>query len=142
MNTATIITLCTVGGFMIAGAGFLQAYPERGYIAHRGYVLDKEAELAKQEEAKRVELSKQEADHHKEVLLRVNKMELAQNDTRQLRLTNQVKDYETELQSPSAQQLPQYKALVQDRIDRASHELKQIDEENKSLFDEKQKLTK
>jgi hypothetical protein len=47
---------------------------------------------------------------------------------------------EIELQSEQAKQLPQYRALVQDRVDRVKSELKGLDDEDKSLF--KQPLSK
>jgi hypothetical protein len=70
------------------------------------------------------------------VLQRVIKMQLAQNDERRQRLLDEVQKREIELQSPQVQQLPQYKNLVQQRVDRIKSELKTIDEQNNNLFKE------
>lgn len=76
-------------------------------------------------------------ESHAPLLGRVIEIQIAQNDARSERLVERSKQYELELQSPQAQQLPQYRKLLQERVDRTSHELKIIDEQNKSLFREK-----
>ena len=43
-------------------------------------------------------------------------------------------------QSETAKQLPEYRALVQERVNRISEELKTLDEQNNSLFKEQKAL--
>jgi uncharacterized protein (UPF0335 family) len=74
---------------------------------------------------------------HQPLLSRIIDIQLAQNDSRVERLVEQSKRYEVEIQGEQAKQLPQYRKLLQERIDRTNHELKTIDEQNKSLFNEK-----
>jgi len=70
------------------------------------------------------------------VLQRVIVVQLAQNDDRHQRLIDEAAKRELELQSDQAKQLPQYRVLVQGRVDRIKSELKTIDEQNNSLFKE------
>lgn len=97
--------------------GFATAFPyvEPYLAAHRGYVREQRSPL----------------------LERIIEVQLQQNDNRTERLVEKSKQYELELQSDQAKALPQYRALVQDRVDRIKHELKTIDEKNNSLFKEK-----
>jgi|ERR1039458_1297870 hypothetical protein len=71
------------------------------------------------------------------LLKRVVAMQLVQNDARRKRLLKSVKDYELELDSDQAKKTPQYHKLVQDGIERAKHELKDIDDDDTNLFKEK-----
>lgn len=75
--------------------------------------------------------------HTSPLLQRVIELQLAQNDIRRERLLDEAAKREIELQSSQAKQLPQYRALVQQRVDRVKEELKTIDEQDKSLFNEK-----
>ena len=68
---------------------------------------------------------------------RVVEIQIAQNDGRRERLLNEAAQRELELQSEQAKQLPQYRALVQSRVDRIKTELSTIDKQNESLFQEK-----
>ena len=45
-----------------------------------------------------------------------------------------------DLQSETAKQLPEYRALVQERVNRISEELKTLDEQDNSLFKEQKAL--
>ena len=67
---------------------------------------------------------------------RVINLELAQNDDRRQRLIDGAAKREIELQGAQAKQLPQYRALVQQRVDRVKEELKMLDAKDKSLFNE------
>ena len=71
------------------------------------------------------------------LLQRVVEMQIAQNDGRRQRLLDEAAQRELELQSDQAKQLPQYRALVQQRVDRIKTELNTIDKQNESLFKEK-----
>jgi len=75
--------------------------------------------------------------HTSPLLERVIELQLAQNDIRRERLLDEAAKREIELQSSQAKQLPQYRALVQQRVDRVKEELKTIDAQDKSLFKEK-----
>ena len=114
----TVTSLC-VAVSAITGAivGVAKAAPivEPWWIAHRGYVRDREAPL----------------------LDRIIEVQLNQNADKRQRLLDEVPKRELELQSEQAQKLPQYRALVQSRVDRVKSELKTLDEQDKSLFNEK-----
>jgi hypothetical protein len=85
------------------------------WIAHRGYVLD----------------------HEHPLLSRIIEIELKSNDARRERLLNEAPQRELDLQSPQAQQAPQYKALIQDRLRNIKQELYTIDQQNEKLLKEK-----
>ena len=110
-----VAIIATVVGLVAGGVAIVQAYPERYWVAHRGYV----------------------DDHQSTLLERLVDVQLAQNDIRSDRLVEKAKQYELDLQGPQAQQLPQYRQLLQERVERINHEIKQIDEQNKTLFQEK-----
>jgi hypothetical protein len=113
------------GGIVCAAiVSFAQAAPyiEPYFYAHRGYVRAYDANQIKP---------------IKEILTRI---QLAQNRDRRQQLLDEAAKREIELQSEQAKQLPQYRALVQDRVDRVKSELKGLDDEDKSLF--KQPLSK
>jgi len=75
--------------------------------------------------------------HTNPLLERVIDLQLAQNDIRRERLIDEAAKREIELQSDQARKLPQYRELVQKRVDRVKEELKTIDAQDKSLFKEK-----
>jgi hypothetical protein len=77
------------------------------------------------------------AAHTDGLLKRIIEIQLAQNDTHRQRLIDEAAKREVELQGDQAKQLPQYRALVQQRVDRIKAELSGIDKQDKSLFDEK-----
>ena len=108
-----------IGAVLGAVVAFAQAAPvvEPYWIAHRGYVREHAAPLS---------------DHA--ILVRV---QLRQNYERRQRLIDEAAKRELELQSDQAKQLPQYKDLVQNRVDRLKEELKRLDDEDNSLFKEK-----
>lgn len=103
-----------VSGAIVSAA---TAFPivEPWIVAHRGYVRSENTPL----------------------LHRVIEIQLQANENRRERLINDMKRYETELQSDQVKQLPQYRDLVQQQVERASQEIRTIDEQNKSLFREK-----
>jgi hypothetical protein len=70
------------------------------------------------------------------LLRRLIKVQLAQNDTIRKRALKSVKDYELELQSDQAVKTPQYRKLIQEGIERAKSDLKDIDDDNTNLFKE------
>jgi hypothetical protein len=58
------------------------------------------------------------------------------NDVRRDRLIGEAKSRDLELQSDQAKTTPQYKAIVQDRVDRIKQELESIDKQSGNLFKE------
>ena len=85
------------------------------WVAHRAYVLEHESPL----------------------LHRIIEIELKSNDARRERLLNEAPQRELDLQSPQAQQAPQYKALIEDRLRNIKQELNVIDKQNEQLLKEK-----
>jgi hypothetical protein len=73
------------------------------------------------------------------VLPRVITAQLDVNQERRERLLGETKRRELELKSPDAANTPQYKALVQEQIDRAAADLKNLDKNDESLFKEQGK---
>jgi hypothetical protein len=76
---------------------------------------------------------------HHPLLSRIIEVQLDRNADKRQRLLDEAPKRELELQSEQAQKLPQYKALVQTRVNRIKDELKSLDEKDKSLFEEKSK---
>jgi hypothetical protein len=111
------LPIATIIGVIAGSIAIVQAYPEYYYLAHRGYVID------------------HVSNEHKAIV----ELRLAQNDIRSDRLVEKAKQYELDLQSEQAKQLPQYRALLQERVERINHDIQTIDEQNKSLMQEKTK---
>jgi len=105
----------------ISGAivGTATAWPfiEPYVLAHRGYVVDRNSA----------------------VVARIIKIQLDRNHDRRERLLGEVEKRELELQSDQARQLPQYRELVQQRVDRVKRELKEIEDDDTNLFKEKKR---
>jgi len=112
-------------GYIGVAAGALvsvaQAWPlvEPYWYAHRAYVRA------------------YDADHENPWHQRVIKVQLQQDKDRRSSLLNEEAKWELELQGTQAQSLPQYHALIQQRVDRIKEDLNSIDAEEKSLFNEK-----
>jgi hypothetical protein len=87
------------------------------WFAHRGYVRTYSAPAS---------------DHA--ALVRI---QLRQNKDERQQLIDEVPKRELELQSDQAKQLPEYRALVQDRVDRVKARLKEIEADDNNLFKEK-----
>ena len=106
-----------IAGLSAGIVGAAKALPilEPWWFAHCGYVRESSGPL----------------------LNRIIDVQLAQNDSHSERLVQRQKQYELELQSPQVQQLPQYKKVLQDQVERVNNELKTIEEKNKSLLNEK-----
>jgi hypothetical protein len=114
------VTICgLIAAVTGAIVGIAKAAPiiEPYWVAHRAYVRDRESPL----------------------LGRIIEIQLDRNSDKRQRLLDEAPKRELELQSEQAKQLPQYRALVQTRVDRIKHELKSLDEQDKSLFEEKSK---
>jgi hypothetical protein len=111
---------------VISGAVYsvAQAWPlvEPFWYAHRGYVRWYDDE------------------HLSNVLHRLNKIQLVQDEDRRQRLLDEAAKREIELQGDQAKQLPQYRDLVQDRVNRIKSELKTLEEQDSNLFTEKKAL--
>jgi hypothetical protein len=113
------VTICgLIAAITGAVVGVAKAAPiiEPWWYASRGYVRD---------------------DMHQPLLERIIEVQLNQNSEKRQRLLDEVPKRELELQSEQAKHLPQYRALVQSRVDRVKSELKTLDEKDKSLFNEK-----
>jgi hypothetical protein len=118
------ITVCgLIAAVTGAIVGVAKAAPivEPWWYAHRGYVRDYNREMTGP------------------LLLRIIEIQLDNNSSKRDRLLTEVPTRELELQSEQAKRNPQYKELVQQRVDRVKHELKTLDEQDKSLFNEKVK---
>ena len=104
-----------IAGAVVSGT---QAAPiiEPFWYAHRGYVRDYDAS---------------QLDPIKKAL---TKVQIRQNAERRQTLIDEAAKRETELGGDQAKKLPQYRDLVQKRVDRINEELKTIDEEDQSLF--------
>ena len=76
------------------------------------------------------------------LLQRVVEIQLTQNEDRRQRLIDETAKREIELQSDQAHKLPQYRALVQQRVDRIKSDLKTLDDKDNSLFKEQGKAKK
>lgn len=117
-------TITSFVALVAATAGAIAAVPpawavvEPYFYAHRGYVRDYDSEQLKP------------------IVSRLVKIQLAQDTDRRQRLLDEVQKRELELQSDQTQQLPQYKELVQQRVDRVKKELNELDEQDKSLFEQ------
>ena len=70
---------------------------------------------------------------------RITIIQLDINQTHRERLIEETKTRELELQSPSANSAPQYKGLVQDRLNKMKSDLKDLDQSDKDLYDEQKK---
>jgi hypothetical protein len=127
----TIKVIGSVGIIFGAIYSTAQAWPfiEPYWWAHRGYVrYYDDMHVAK--------LVKQLTD----VQLIQDDIKLVQNDERRQRLIDESAKREIELQGEQAKQLPQYRDLVQDRVNRIKQELKTLEEQDNSLFNEKKAL--
>jgi|SRR5665213_795394 len=116
------VTICgLIAAITGAVVGVAKAAPiiEPWWYAHRGYVREYDQEITGP------------------LLQRIIEIQLNQNSDKRQRLLDEVPKRELELQSDQAKQLPQYRALVQSRVDRVKEELKSLDEKDKSLFSEK-----
>ncbi len=85
--------------------------------AHRGYVRSYSAPFS---------------DHA--MIVRV---QLLLDKTRRQELLDEAAKRALELQSDQAKKLPEYRQLLQDRVNRISEELKTLDEQDNSLFKER-----
>ena len=101
-------------------ASAAKAYPtiEPYFLAHRGYVRATEDGI----------------------IARVILVQLYQDKDRRQTLLDEAAKRSLDLQSETAKQLPEYRALVQERVNRISEELKTLDEQNNSLFKEQKAL--
>ena len=72
-----------------------------------------------------------------EIIPRIITAQLDANAERRERLLSESKGRELELQSPGATVTPQYRALVQDRLDANKKALEELDKKDKALSDEK-----
>jgi len=72
------------------------------------------------------------ADH-----IKIIEIQLRYNEKERSGLISEAGKLELDLQSPATQATPQYRALVQQRIDQIKRELEIINNENKNLRDEK-----
>ena len=93
-------------------------YVEPLLAAHRGYVRAYDIEQMKP------------------FVERLIRVQVAQNRDRRQTLLDEAAKREIELQGDQAKQLPQYRALIQERVNRISEELKTLDEQDNSLFKE------
>ncbi len=110
-----------VSGAIVASA---QAWPilEPYWYAHRGYV-------------------RQYDDAHANAIIkRLIQVQLDRDNDQRQRLLDEAAKREIELQSDQAKQLPQYRDLVQSRVDRIKSELNTLDEQDKSLFREQKAI--
>ena len=111
----------------IAGAIYSvsQAAPviEPYWYAHRGYVRY------------------YDDAHVTEIIKRLNHVQLVQNKERRQLLIDEAAKRDIELQGETAKQAPQYRALVQDRVDRIKEELKTLEEQDNSLFKEQKAIS-
>jgi hypothetical protein len=76
-------------------------------------------------------------EHSTPLLNRIIDIEYNANESRRERLLKEAPVRELELQSPQAQQAPQYKSLVEDRLKNIKKELIVIDKQNEKLLKEK-----
>lgn len=92
------------------------------WYAHRGYVRAYEDE------------------HARGIISRLIEIQLVQDRERRQHLLDEVAKRSIELQSELAKQAPEYRAMVQDRVNRISEELKTLDEQDNSLFKEQKAI--
>jgi hypothetical protein len=92
--------------------------------AHRGYVRATEDQIRQQ------------------LAARLIVAQLDINRERRSRLLDEAKQRELELQSDQAKATPQYRAIVQDRVNRIKEELDGLSASDKSLFDEQKAGTR
>jgi hypothetical protein len=113
-----------VGALSGAVVGVAGAWPflEPYMVAHRGYVIDR---------------TREDITPLKQMVIEI---QIDRNHDRRERLLGEVEKRELELQSEQAKALPQYRELVQQRVDRVKKELKTLDDDDSNLF--KQKLAK
>lgn len=112
----TVAGLVTAVTSAIIGVAKAAPIIEPWWYASRGYVRE---------------------DIHRPLLNRIIQIQLSQNDARKRRLLSDVKGYELEMQSEAAKQAPQYRALIQQQVERTKNEIDSIDADNKNLFNEK-----
>ena len=120
----TVKIIGFVGVVSAAVVSVAQAWPfiEPYMYAHRGYVRY------------------YDDSHTHLVLARLIKIQLVQDRERRQQLLDEASKRELELQSDQAKQLPQYHALVQERVDRIKSEIKTLDEQDESLFKEQKDI--
>lgn len=118
-RTVKIISFIGIASGAIVSVASAWPIVEPFWYAHRGYVRS------------------YNADRIDPVIKRLVQVQVQLNDDRRQHLLDEAAKRDLELQSDQAKQLPQYKALVQQRVDRIKTELKTIDEQNNSLFNEK-----
>ena len=106
--------VATLSGGLVGG---VKAWPllEPWVFAHRGYVREAGSPL----------------------LQRLIKVQLKQTEDDRRKLLRDAQRLELELQSDQSKATPQYHALVQKEIERVKNDLKDNDEQQKSLFNEK-----
>jgi hypothetical protein len=116
----TVKIIGFIGVVATALVSVAQAWPyvEPYVYAHRGYVRYYDDE------------------HMHQMLQRVIKVQIEQNRERRQHLLDEVKQRESELQSDPAGQFPQYKAMLQERVDWMKSNLKKLDQEDEALFKE------
>lgn len=113
--------IAKIAGYIGAISGAIvttaAAWPVVEFIipAHRGYVLEQRAPL----------------------LHRVIDIEMRSNSARRERLLDEFPKRELELHGEQAKQTPQYRDLIQQRLNKIKSELDAIDEQNKKLLREK-----
>jgi hypothetical protein len=122
-RAAKIVSYVGVAAGALVAVAQAAPYVEPYWYAHRGYVRA------------------YDDAHLSAVVKRVIQIQLNQDRERRQQLLDEAAKRELELQSDQAKQLPQYHALVQERVDRVKSELKALDEQDQSLFSE-QKLAK
>lgn len=110
-----------VCGFIVSAAEALPIV-EPYWLAHRGYVRTFDT------------------SQYAPIIKRLIEVQLVQDRERRQQLLDEVAKRAIELQSDQAKQLPEYKALVQERVNRISDELKTLDEQDNSLFKEQKAL--
>jgi len=121
-RTVKIISYIGVISGAVVSTATAWPYVEPYWYAHRGYV-------------------RQYDDAHITALIkRLIEVQLVQDRDRRQQLLDEAAKRELELQSDQAKQLPQYRALVQDRVDRVKSELKTLEEQDNSLFNEKKAI--
>jgi hypothetical protein len=74
------------------------------------------------------------------IIKRLIEVQLVQDRERRQQLLDEAGKRAIELQSDLAKQAPEYKALVQERVNRISEELKTLEEQDNSLFNEKKAI--
>lgn len=78
-------------------------------------------------------------EYHTPDHIKLLEIQLRYNEKERAGLIEETGKLELDLQSPSNRNAPQYRALIQQRIDQIKQELDGINQENKNLRDEKER---